>query len=253
MKRIAKLLMNYGRVSGAAPAFSPLDISGLVAWYDFSDITKLWQDSARTTPVTADGDPIGAADDKSGNAYHALQGTSAAKPTYKTNIANSLSAAYLDGGDFLAKAFGTEIAQPGTMFAVAKLTAGLENNGVNYIIVDGSETTKRWIFYKELSTTPDRWGLYLGTMAIGATNADANIHYFSAYANGASSQLFVDGASSATGNSGTHNLTGITIGARFDGAAAWWSGHIMESLTYSGALSSANRQSIEAYLADKWT
>jgi hypothetical protein len=48
--------------------FTPLDLfqsgeQGL--WYDPSDLTTLFQDSAGTTPVTADGDPVGLMLDKS--------------------------------------------------------------------------------------------------------------------------------------------------------------------------------------------
>ena len=55
------------------------------AWYDPSDLSTLFQDSAGTTPVTADGDPVGLMLDKSGNDNHASQSTTAAKPTYRTD------------------------------------------------------------------------------------------------------------------------------------------------------------------------
>lgn len=87
----------------AAPAFAPTDIVGLVAWYDFSDITTLFQDSARTIPVTGDADLIGGVTDKSSAGNHLAQGTAAARPTYKTGIQNSKSIARSDGSDFLGK------------------------------------------------------------------------------------------------------------------------------------------------------
>lgn len=54
------------------------------AWYDPSDITTLFQDSAGTTPVTASGQPVGRMLDKSGRGNHATQATAAARPTYTT-------------------------------------------------------------------------------------------------------------------------------------------------------------------------
>jgi hypothetical protein len=45
----------------------------------------LYQDAAGTTPVTADGDPVGLMLDLSGNGNHATQGTSAARPIYRTD------------------------------------------------------------------------------------------------------------------------------------------------------------------------
>lgn len=54
-------------------------------YYDPSDLSTLFQDSAMTTPVTATGDPVGAMMDKSGNVRHLLQSTSAARPVYRTD------------------------------------------------------------------------------------------------------------------------------------------------------------------------
>lgn len=45
----------------------------------------LFQDSAGTIPVTADGDPVGLMLDLSGNGNHASQSTTASKPTYHTD------------------------------------------------------------------------------------------------------------------------------------------------------------------------
>jgi hypothetical protein len=55
------------------------------AWYDPSDISTLFQDAAGTTPVTADGDPVGLVLDKSGNGYHAFQTVSAKRLIYRTD------------------------------------------------------------------------------------------------------------------------------------------------------------------------
>jgi hypothetical protein len=54
-------------------------------WYDPSDLSTLFQDSAGTTPVTADGDPVGLMLDKSGNGFHATQATAGNRPVYKTD------------------------------------------------------------------------------------------------------------------------------------------------------------------------
>ena len=54
-------------------------------WYDISDITTLFQDSAGTIPVTAFGQPVGKVLDKSGNNIHATQSTSANRPIYSVH------------------------------------------------------------------------------------------------------------------------------------------------------------------------
>lgn len=64
--------------------FSPLDLfaqGALGAWYDPSDLTTLFQDRARTIPVTAVGQNVGGILDKSGNGLH-LSGEGTL-PTYQ--------------------------------------------------------------------------------------------------------------------------------------------------------------------------
>jgi hypothetical protein len=70
------------------PPFSPASLfaSGEQGvWYDPSDLSTMFQDSAGTTPVTADGQPVGLILDKSGRGNHASQATAAARPLYKTS------------------------------------------------------------------------------------------------------------------------------------------------------------------------
>jgi hypothetical protein len=68
--------------------FTPADLFFLGekgAWYNPIDITTLFQDAAGTTPVTADGDPVGLAVDKSGNEVNAAQSISASRPVYNVD------------------------------------------------------------------------------------------------------------------------------------------------------------------------
>jgi hypothetical protein len=83
-----------GAVAAAAP-FAPTDITGLQFWTK-ADGT-LWQESTRSTPATADDDPVGSADDLSGNGKHAIQATAGARATLKTNIQNSKPILRFDG------------------------------------------------------------------------------------------------------------------------------------------------------------
>lgn len=81
-------LMSSSRGSGeggaVSVAFTPSSLSPLV-WLDFSDLSTLWKDTARTDPVTADGDAVASVTDKSGNGYHLVQETAANRPLYKTD------------------------------------------------------------------------------------------------------------------------------------------------------------------------
>lgn len=50
-------------------------------WWDPSDLSSMFQDSAGTTPVIAAGDPVGMIRDKSGRGNHRTQATAASRPT----------------------------------------------------------------------------------------------------------------------------------------------------------------------------
>lgn len=75
-------------VSIAAFEFTPDDLfdsSQVGAWYDISDLTTLWTDVSGTTAVTSDGDLVARIDDKSGNGFTLLQGTTSKQPVYHTD------------------------------------------------------------------------------------------------------------------------------------------------------------------------
>lgn len=80
------LLTSHLRAHDAAPraGFSPLWLfqAGEAGfWYDPSDMSTQFQDSAGTTPVTAAGQPVGKINDKSGRGNHLVQATAASRPT----------------------------------------------------------------------------------------------------------------------------------------------------------------------------
>jgi len=72
----------WGNSPFGSPLFSPISLfanNEQGAWYDPSDLTTLYQDSAGTTPVAEDGDPVGLMLDKSGNGNDASQSVSSAR------------------------------------------------------------------------------------------------------------------------------------------------------------------------------
>jgi hypothetical protein len=89
MREIVSLLDGFaspfGRRRSGATAFSPSSIfangeSG--TWYDPSDLSMMFQDTAGTTPITASGQTIARVNDKSGNGLNTTQATTSARPSY---------------------------------------------------------------------------------------------------------------------------------------------------------------------------
>jgi len=85
MRSIQSPIDGFASPFGQRRGFSPASLfaGGTEgAWYDPSDLTTLFQDSAGTTPVTATGQPVGKMLDKSGNGNHATQATLSKRPIY---------------------------------------------------------------------------------------------------------------------------------------------------------------------------
>lgn len=215
-------------------------------------VTPFYQDSAKTTPVIADGDPVGAFDNPGTDNYDAVQAVTAAKLTYKTGVIafNNKSVLRCDGGDLLQGTFsGGAISQPNTIIIVAQLNSSLVNNNSPYAILDGIGATRHAVL-KDNGPSPDAFAMYAGTTVDdGDANGDVNI--FTVLFSDASSQMWINGVSKVTGNAGLQSLGGLTIGALVNGAAGWV-GDIAAILIYPGNLSNADKNQIGQWAADTY-
>jgi hypothetical protein len=73
-------------ITFSANGFSPITLftnNEQGAWYDPSDLTTLFQDTAGTIPVTAAGQSVARINDKSGRGNHATQANLAQRPLYQ--------------------------------------------------------------------------------------------------------------------------------------------------------------------------
>jgi len=76
----------------------PLSLPGLVNWLDFSDAQYL-ATATNGTGSVSNGSAIAYCRDRSGNGYHATQGTANNRPTWSSTGLNSLGAASFDGSN----------------------------------------------------------------------------------------------------------------------------------------------------------
>jgi hypothetical protein len=231
-------------------SFSPADLAGLTLWLDANDLTTLWQDSAKTTPVAADGDVVGAWEDKSGNANDGSQATAGLKPLYKTNIQNGKAIIRFDGVDDLLSLPGLAGLTAAEFFFVLKKAAdpassagagGAWHFGVavsshvpwtDGVVYESAGTDTRKTV-GNLATDLDQWNLY---------NVVSRSGEFTVRLNG--SPVFTTATNPVELPAAP--LLGISFSAHYLEA------DLAEVLLYDFVLSPAERGSVEAYLVNKW-
>jgi hypothetical protein len=247
------MAMNPKLLRPKATGFDPRSISGLIGWWDFSDATQLRQTTAGATAVTADGDVVGYALDKSGNSRPMAANNDARRPVYKVNILNGRSAVRFDGVDDALGAtthsgtasetqtwFGV-FANISTSVSSRRFIARADNAS---LFVDNGTTPIRvayWSFGTSTFTTP--------TTAIG--NAVYSLTYTSA------SQCLVRQNGKLIVTVGTPNgsyrtATGLFLGANSLTGANATACDCLEAMIWHSALSASQRSSVEKYLAKKY-
>lgn len=244
------------RNTGVGGVFNPIslfkgDANGV--WYDPSDLRTLFQDEAGTTPVTADGDPVGLMWDKSGNGNHASQSVAASRPVYRTD--GTLHWLQFDGVDDHLKVPDNPSLRQTQMSFVLSYLSTTETKRQD-ILSNGNGTeyaTNNWIVSVEISLR-----VYLRTptmnIAVGSSSIN-NAHVGSVVADGVTINGRLDGGgeTSITGTFGTNNNMGTTLGAQNSQVkTSFLSGNIFSVVIVAGrSISSAERNNTERYLAEK--
>lgn len=239
----------------ASAEFSPLDISGCVAWFDFSDTTTMFTDTAGTTSVSADNDAIARINDKSSGGYNLTQATAANQPAYKTSIQNSLSVARFSS-DWLSSSSNFSITGSAnrSVFTVASRSA---TGGFYCIVGWGANVTMQFArFNAEYSLR------FTGAAKIYSTAVAQNTWAIWSVIGGGSTlgdyDAYFDDGSVATPSS-TLNLSAtintassvLNVGASIANGDLFF-GDIAEILIYDSALSTSDREAVRDYLNAKW-
>jgi hypothetical protein len=231
----------YGKASNV---FDPLAISGLAAWYDFSDPTKLFVD-AGTTPVASNGDLIYQANDKSGNNRHVTQSTSGERPVYTTNAQNFLSAARFNSKSL--EISGLTFSKPQTLFFVVKRVGTGEGALIG--------TVGQWYRFAMNKLGSGKAYLMGGaeTFSISDTPLDS-YSVIGCIAKSTGSVFYLNGATNGTVNESTGWLSGskLYICATYQDSTQMTDGYVGEVLVYNGELSSGDIGLVNTYLNTKW-
>lgn len=219
------------------PAAPPTTLTNQVLWLRAD--AGLYQDTAATTPVTADGQGVKLWLDQFGLGNSPTEVTNA--PTYKVNIQNGLPVLRFDGtNDKLRKTYAVAKTQPVTLY-----------------IALASSTNVRWAydgivnaFYLFSGDGSNNWG-----MSAGSNNNFGMFTGFNVLTiiyNGSFSLVRKNGAAFAPSlTCGTNTMDGLSVGCRLTNAS-FLNGDIGEIIIYNAAHSTTQFDIIEPYLLDRW-
>lgn len=221
-----------------APPFNPnfpTTVTGLVAWQDAAQITG----QADNTPLSSWPTQVNAP-------TWNLQQSGAFRPTYYKTTAgktvNGQPAVWWSGsqGMFVSPTQSAQ-AQPFTQLLVAGVTAA---SGTQVFYDSDSGTAAL-----SLSLSGGNWVANAGSALTGPA-ADTSVHLFAVVANGASSQLIVDG-NATSGALGANGQIYLNLGQSSAGANRL-TGVVCEIALYSGVMSGANLTAWHTYSKAKW-
>lgn len=216
----------------------PSDVSDLRAWWDASTLTG------------PDGTTVSSLLDRSGNAKHATR-ESGTLPTMQTR--NGLRVMRLIGTDFLTAPNSLAGATNATAFVVSYRSGagffsalGSASGGYSNVEFVNSGSVNYAAFY---STA----GRIAGDAPTSETIGAWNIQQMRRSGAAAGNLTFRKNGGSATANNGA-TIDGIGNGSHTLGAygASGYVGDFGEALIYGRALSDAEIEQVEGYLAHKW-
>ena len=243
------------------PIFSN-NVAGL--WFDPSDLTTLFQDSAGTIPVTANGDPVGLMRDKSGRNCHARQTVSAKRPTYRTD--GALSWIDFDGVDDAMTTEVVPFSQP-NVFVSAGIRKTVGGTRQTLLELSNSVGTNPNTFG---ITSPETTGYGVGALLNGSNGQSGRVSGFTAEQslivtarlninsdlNVTRYNIRVDRVKQTITNVGNPTLStgfaphAIYLGAR-GGTSAFFKGRMYGLVLREGLLSNENLLFVESYMGRK--
>ncbi len=230
-----KLLGAHAAAGGSS--WSPLDLTSLYAWFDFSD----------TGTITHVAGAVSQVDDLSGNARHITQGTSGNKPVTGTRTVNGLNV--LDFGAVDSDWLQYDISpDPGDATHSMVVICASDNVDDNSRIATSGRMNLRV-----------SGGFFVVDISAGLSSTvaeDTGVHLIFAHvlSGQSSGTIQVDGTS-ATGNVGNGNtFRTLTVGTNDSGGSQHesWNGVICEAIWTTAILSAQEKLDLRAYAQSKW-
>jgi hypothetical protein len=166
-------LLNITSVEGSTEYTPPL---GIIAWYDASDDSTLYQNSGLSSLVTADGDPVGGWKDKSGYNLHITQSNSSKRGVFEsTSIMNGLPCVVFDGvDDFLTTATGLDLSS--TTEAEIWLVSYTTRTTASQLVIESYSTNGFHIAYDDVLGSGHFDDIYCLFKTNASTQYNSQIH-----------------------------------------------------------------------------
>jgi hypothetical protein len=220
-----------------AQQLDPSSLPNLTAWYDPSDLSTLFQDTAGTVPVTADGQTVALMRDKSGHDLHLSQPTAGSRPTYHT----------ASGKSWLTFAAGNQM-QMFTTLGVATIVTAL--NLTNYsafrvLMTDAFGATD--VNQALAQNSGNVWGYGAGTIPNNSTSFYQNKTATLNVVTGSTIVYALDGTGRAAGAITMPN--GLVLGNAYNGFQLY--GLVFAGSSNTQILSATDRHTAEDWLATK--
>ena len=219
---------------------------------------QLWLDGADATTKTFSGSNLTVWNDKSGNARHMNSlppSTSAGASVYPTSGTSINGLATVNFIPQSGIKQSTTLGGVTNLFWVGRIAAPGANYNANFYFLLGHDDSYDWYDWcgrpygdKFVDPTYTQSGIY-NASPVSLFTPDAN-----AIANATFSSVYMPSAPnvsilSVAGITGRTNYQGLCYDRIYHHG---WCGDLAEVIIFSTALSTPNRQTIEAYLAQKW-
>jgi len=230
-------------------------------WFDPSDLSTMFQDSAGTTPVTAAGQPVGRIVDKSGNGVAATQGTAGSRPVLRQDASGKYYLEFDGTDDWLATSaidfsatdemfigIGIQKAAYGAIAIALELSANTNSNSGSFFVACPITVSGVNAQVKVSGTTPTGNALTAVLPAAPApfvltARIDISANSNTININGTNTPS--NGQSTGGGNFGNHALY---IGRR-GGSTLPFVGAIYQIVVCGGSVTALNTSRAERYLS----
>lgn len=252
-----------GAVVPTVGTFTPADLflaAEKGGWWDPSDFSTMFQDTAATVPVTATGQTVARINDKSGNAKHLLQATAGSRPTLQQDGAGKYYLDFDGTADFMSVAsFDLTSTDAATAVAGVRKSTDAATGVIFEHSANSSVTSGTIAMFAALSA-----GANFGFRHKGTAGADSNAGglaapYLAVVAGTGKistdlNQCRINGGLAAqnTIDQGTGNLTNQTlyVGAR-GGTSLFFAGRLYGLIVRAATTDNTTLATAEAWMNQK--